>query len=90
MKSLFVRFCFLAYIISFVVFTLLAIKIANVRSSCTKERAKISKLLIDIKEFKDENNRLLVKFYSSVRPGLVDTKTKDMEILKESGVKYLR
>lgn len=65
-------------------------KITGVRSKCTKEKAKISRLVSEIKGLKDENSRLLIEFYREVRPSVVDVRTKDMNTLHESGVKYLK
>ncbi len=90
MRSLLTRFCFVAYVVSLVIFIFLAMKVIDVRSKCTKEKAVISKLVSEIKSLKDENNRLMVEFYREVRPKVVDEKTKDMEILHENGVKYLK
>ncbi len=80
----------MAYVVSISVFTVFIVKIIDVRSKCTKEKAVISRLISEIKGFKDENNRLLVKFYKDVRPKLVDKKTKDLKILHENEVKYLK
>jgi len=80
----------MAYVVSILVFTLFVVKVIDVRSKCTKEKAVISKLVSEIKGFKDENNRLLVKFYENVRPKLVDRKTEDLKILHENEVKYLK
>ena len=90
MRSLLTRFCFAAYVVSLVIFIFLAMKVIDVRSKCTKEKAVISKLVSEIKSLKDENNRLMVEFYREVRPKVVDERTKDMEILHENGVKYLK
>jgi len=90
MRSLLNRFCVLAYFVSIVVFTFLAMKVIDIRSQCTGEKAKISRLVSQIKSLKDENNRLVIKFYKEVRPKVVDDETKDMKLLHENGVKYLR
>ena len=90
MRSLLTRFCFAAYVVSLVIFIFLAMKVIDVRSKCTKEKAVISKLVSEIKSLKDENNRLMVEFYREVRPKVVDEKTKGMKILHENGVKYLK
>ena len=90
MRSLLNKFCFAAYAVSLLVFIILAVKVVNVRSKCTKEKARISRLVSDIKLLKDRNNRLIVEFYREVRPEIVDKETKDMEILHENEVKYLR
>ncbi len=90
MKSLYSRFCIIAYLLSAIAFVFLAIKVTSVRSKCTKEKAKISRLVSEIKELKDENSRLMIEFYREVRPSLVDDQTKEMKILHENGVKYLK
>ncbi len=90
MRSLLTRFCFVAYAVSILVFIVLAVKVVNVRSKCTGEKAKISKLVSEIKSLKDENSRLVVEFYREVRPEIVDKETKDMKILHENEVKYLK
>ncbi len=90
MRSLLNRFCFVAYAVSTLVFIVLAIKVVDVRSKCTGEKAKISKLVSKIKSLKDENSRLIVEFYREVRPKIVDKETKDMKILHENEVKYLK
>ena len=90
MRSLLTRFCFAAYVVSLVVFVFLAMKVIDIRSKCTKEKAVISKLVSEIKSLKDENNRLMIEFYREVRPRVVDRRTEDMKILHENGVKYLK
>jgi len=90
MKSRQEKFCYLAYLVSLIVFIFLAVKVVDVRSRCTREKARISKLVSEIKSLKDENNRLIVEFYREVRPKVVDEETKDMKILHENEVKYLK
>jgi len=90
MRSLLTRFCFAAYVVSLVVFVFLAMKVIDIRSKCTKEKAVISKLVSEIKSLKDENNRLMIEFYREVRPRVVDRRTENMKILHENGVKYLK
>ncbi len=90
MRSLLNRFCFTAYVVSLLVFIVLAVKVVNVRSKCTKEKARISRLISEIKLLKDKNNRLIIEFYREVRPEIVDKETKDMKVLHENEVMYLR
>lgn len=90
MKSRQVKLCYLLYAVSLVAFIVLAMKVVNVRSKCTGEKARISKLVSEIRSLKDKNNRLIVEFYREVRPKVVDEETKDMKILHENEVKYLK
>nr|WP_163329464.1 hypothetical protein [Desulfurobacterium thermolithotrophum] len=90
MKNLKKYFCFLSYLISLVVVLFVSIKIINIRSKCTYERSKISKLINRIEQLKEENNRMTIEFYRKLRPEIIDSKSKDMKLLHENEVKYLK
>jgi hypothetical protein len=57
---------------------------------CTFEKAKITKLVKRIEQLKEENNRLTIEFYRKLKPKTVDSMTKEMDLLHENEVKYLR
>jgi hypothetical protein len=57
---------------------------------CTFEKAKITKLVKRIEQLKEENNRLTIEFYRKLKPKTIDSMTKEMDLLHENEVKYLR
>jgi len=84
------RFCFFLYIVSALIVAYLSFQVINVRSACTHERAKISKLVKDIKDLKEENVRLMAEYYSMVKPLNVDNRTQDLKLFHENEVEYLK
>lgn len=82
--------CILSYTATLLIFVLVSIKIINIRSQCTSEKANITKLVKQIEELKEENNRLNIDFYKKLKPKTVDSMTKNMNLLHENEVKYLR
>ena len=82
--------CLFLYLLSALLALLIVVKVVEVRSKCTKERARISSLVSEIKELKEQNNRLMVEYYETVRPELFDKATKELKILHENEVKYIK
>ncbi|ADU97139.1 hypothetical protein [Thermovibrio ammonificans] len=82
--------CILSYILSVAVVVAVVSKIISVRSKCTQEKAKISKLLHQIQRLKDENNQLMIRYYTLLRPAEVDKNSKGLKLLHENEVKYVR
>ena len=84
------KLCILTVFLSISVFLVLAFKVVKIRSECTKEESKISSLIGEIGRLKNENKRLNIEFYSLVKPKFVDNGTKNLKLLHENEVKYLR
>ena len=82
--------CILSYIATIAAVMLVSFKVINIRSRCTFEKAKITKLVKRIEQLKEENNRLTIEFYRKLKPKTVDSMTKEMDLLHENEVKYLR
>jgi FtsZ-binding cell division protein ZapB len=82
--------CILSYILSILLVAIFSLKIVNIRSKCTFERAKITKVLKGIEELKEENNRLTNEFFRKLNPKTIDSETQHMKLLHENEVKYLR
>jgi len=82
--------CILSYIATVAAVMLVSFKVINIRSMCTFEKAKITKLVKRIEQLKEENNRLTIEFYRKLKPKTVDSMTKEMDLLHENEVKYLR
>ena len=82
--------CVILYVLSLISAILISASIVNIRSKCTHQKAKITKLVKEIENLKDENNRLTIKYYSILNPESVDRNTQDLQLLRENEVKYLR
>ena len=82
--------CILGYIATIVAVMLVSFKVINIRSKCTFEKARITKLVKRIELLKEENNRLTSEFYKRLKPKTIDSMTKDMDLLHENEVKYLK
>ncbi|WP_457679214.1 hypothetical protein [Thermovibrio sp.] len=82
--------CYLLYAVSAVLALIIITKVVDVRSKCTEERSRISSVLAQIKELKDENNRLMVEYYSKVRPEVIDKKSSDLKNLHEDQLEYVK
>ncbi len=90
MKNSLRYICILSYIATVAAVMLVSFKVINIRSMCTFEKAKITKLVKRIERLKEENNRLTIEFYRKLKPKTVDSMTKEMDLLHENEVKYLR
>ena len=90
MKNSLRYICILSYIATITAVILISFKVINIRSRCTFEKAKITKLVKRIEQLKEENNRLTIEFYRKLKPKTVDSMTKEMDLLHENEVKYLR
>ena len=90
MKNSLRYICILSYIATVALVMLVSFKVINIRSMCTFEKAKITKLVKRIEQLKEENNRLTIEFYRKLKPKTVDSMTKEMDLLHENEVKYLR
>ena len=90
MRSLKFKLCVFGYAVSFIVFSVLTVKLAEIRSSCTKQKAEISKLVKKVKKLKSENRELMIEFYREVKPKKVDNSTNYMKLLHENEVIYLK
>ncbi|MEO2067999.1 MAG: hypothetical protein ABGX27_00610 [Desulfurobacteriaceae bacterium] len=82
--------CALSYFVSFILMVAISLKVVSIRSKCTSERAKITKVVKHIEQLKEENNRLTNEFFRKLNPKTVDDQTKNMKILHENEVKYLK
>jgi len=82
--------CILLYGVSAILALLIVSKVVEVRSKCTDEKKRISALVSEIKELKDENNRLMIEYYSRVRPELTDKGSSDLKNLHENEVEYAK
>ncbi|MEO2065405.1 MAG: hypothetical protein ABGX17_02770 [Desulfurobacteriaceae bacterium] len=82
--------CILLYLVSTVGAILVVSKVIEVRSKCTEEKKKISSLVSEIRDLKDENTRLMVEYYSKVRPELVDKNSSKLKDFNEDEVEYIR
>jgi hypothetical protein len=89
-REFFDKLCILTVLLSISLFLILAFKVVKIRSECTKAEARISSLIGEIGHLKNENKRLNIEFYKLVKPKLVDNETKDLKLLHENEVKYLR
>jgi len=89
-QSLLNKLCFLLLLVSAVSTIFLISKVIKVRSECVREQSRISALVKEIESYRDENKRLKIDFYSSVKPKLVDNETAEMKLLHENEVKYLK
>ncbi|WP_142934740.1 hypothetical protein [Balnearium lithotrophicum] len=89
-REIFDKLCILTVLLSISVFLILAFKVVKIRSECTKAEARISSLIGEIGRLKNENKRLNIEFYRLVKPKSVDNETKDLKLLHENEVKYLR
>ena len=90
MKNSLRYICILSYIATVAAVMLVSFKVINIRSMCTFEKAKITKLVKRIEQLKEENNRLTIEFYRKLKPKTIDSMTKEMDLLHENEVKYLR
>ena len=90
MKNSLRYICILSYIATITAVILISFKVINIRSMCTFEKAKITKLVKRIEQLKEENNRLTIEFYRKLKPKTIDSMTKEMDLLHENEVKYLR
>jgi len=82
--------CALLYGISALLALFIVSKVVEVRSKCTDEKKRISALISEIKELKDENNRLMIEYYSKVRPELSDKGSSGLKELHENEVEYVK
>jgi len=82
--------CVLLYGVSALVALFIISKVVEVRSKCTGEKKRISALVSEIKELKDENNRLMIEYYSRVRPELSDKGSSGLKELHENEVEYVK
>jgi len=89
-KSLKFKLCVLGYAISFIAFSVLTVKLAEIRSSCTKQKAEIFKLVKKIRRLKSKNRELMIEFHEEVKPKKIDNSTSRMKLLHENEVIYLK
>ena len=82
--------CILLYGISAITGLLIISKVVEVRSKCTQEKKRISAVVSEIKDLKDENTRLMIEYYSKVRPELSDKGSSDLKTLGENEVEYIK
>jgi len=82
--------CILLYAVSAVAALLIVSKVVEVRSKCTQEKKRISALISEINDLKDENTRLTVEYYSKVRPELSDKGSSDLKTFGEDEVEYIK
>jgi len=82
--------CVVLYVVSCVLAIIISAKVANIRSKCTHQKEKITRLVKEIENLKEENNRLMIKYYSILNPKTVDENTQNLKPLKENEVKYLK
>ena len=90
MKKLLEYLCVILYAVSCVLAIVISAKVANIRSKCTHQKAKITKLVKEIENLKEENNRLTIKYYSILNPKNVDENSQNLRLLGENEVKYLK
>ena len=90
MKKASFYLCVVLYVVSCVLAIVISAKVANIRSKCTHQKAKITKLVKEIENLKDENNRLTIKYYSILNPKNVDENSQNLRLLGENEVKYLK
>ncbi|RUM43432.1 MAG: hypothetical protein DSY35_03575 [Desulfurobacterium sp.] len=90
MKKASFYLCAVLYVASFVLAIVISAKVANIRSKCTHQKAKITKLVKEIESLKEENNRLTIRYYSILNPKTVDENSRNLRLLKENEVKYLK
>jgi uncharacterized protein YlxW (UPF0749 family) len=89
-KKLLEYLCVILYAVSCVLAIVISAKVANIRSKCTHQKAKITKLVKEIENLKEENNRLTIKYYSILNPKNVDENSQNLRLLGENEVKYLK
>jgi cell division protein FtsL len=82
--------CLLLYLFSAVLALVVVSRVVEIRSKCTEEKKRISSLISQIKELKDENGRLLVEYYTRLKPESVDKGSSHLKTLKEDEVKYIK
>jgi len=82
--------CSFAYIFSLIISLFLAFKVIQLRSRCIDERVKISKMISGIQDLKRENAFLKAKYFSSLRPEVVDKRTGYLHLFREDEVYYLK
>jgi len=82
--------CILLYGVSALAALFIVSKVIDVRSKCTDEKKRISALVSEIRELKDENNRLMVEYYSKVKPKLTDEGSAHLKDLHENEVEYVK
>ena len=90
MKKLLEYLCVILYAVSCVLAIVISAKVANIRSKCTHQKAKITKLVKEIENLKEENNRLTIKYYSILNPKNVDEISQNLRLLGENEGKYLK
>ncbi len=82
--------CWVLYLLSSIAVVLISFKVTEIRSKCTHEKAMITRIVGEIRDLKEENNRLNIIYYSNLNPKSVDLNSKDMKPLAENEVKYLK
>jgi hypothetical protein len=87
-RKVFQTVCFISYAISLIAALAILYQVINVRSKCTQEKARISKVLSKIQNLKDENAQLMIEYYRTVRPAKVDKGSRDLKLLHENEVEY--
>ncbi len=83
--------CFLLYTFTALGSLYIISKVVEVRSKCTQVRKEISSTLVKIKELKDENTRLRVEYYQTLRPEAYDKgSSKRLKDLNEDQLEYVK
>jgi hypothetical protein len=78
------------YFLSFLIVGVFTVKLIEVRSACTRQKAAISVLVKKIKLYRSKNRELMIEFFEIVEPKNVDERTKYMKLLRENEVVYLK
>jgi len=82
--------CLFLYAVSAVAALFITGKVIEVRSKCTAQKKKITAIMKEINELKDENNRLMIEYYTKVRPELSDKGSSDLKTLHENEVEFVQ
>jgi len=82
--------CSFAYAVSLMFSLFLAFKVVQLRSRCIEERAKISKMISHIQDLKKESAFLKAKYFSNLKPEIVDRRTGYLHLFREDEVYYLK
>ena len=82
--------CTVLNLISIIAAVLLSFKVIQLRSKCTVERANLTKLISKIQNLRRENEILKAQYYRYLSPESVDKNTKNLLILKDNEVYYLK
>jgi len=82
--------CTASYILSLPSVILVSMGVVDIRSRCTRQKEEITRLVREIEELRQENDFLMVKYYSLLNPEKIDKHSENLKLLKENEIKYLK